>query len=59
MPVIVPSVHFGAFPILENKLTGYADDPTLMVVLPSPGVIVTVSESLIRDLGRVSELCDL
>ena len=27
--------------------------------MPSPGVIVAVAESLIRDLGRVSELCDL
>ena len=32
---------------------------TLMVVVPSPGVRVTVAESLIRDLGRVSEWCDL
>ena len=30
-----------------------------MVVVPSPGVRVAVAESLIRDLGRVSELCDL
>ena len=47
------------FSILENKLTGYADDSTLMAVVPSPGVRVGVAESLIRDLGRVSELCDL
>ena len=32
---------------------------TLMAVVPSPGVRVTVAESLIRDLGRVSEWCDL
>ena len=31
--------------------------PTLVV--PSPGVRVTVAESLICDLGRVSEWCDL
>ena len=30
-----------------------------MAVVPSPGVIVTVAESLISDLGRVSEWCDL
>ena len=47
------------FTILENKLIGYADDSTLMAVVPSPGVKVTVTESLIRDLGRVSEQCDL
>ena len=29
-----------------------------MAVVPSPGVRVTVAESLIRDLGRVSEWCD-
>ena len=27
--------------------------------MPSPGVRVAVAESLIRDLGRVSEWCDL
>ena len=32
---------------------------TLMAVVPSPGVRVTVAESLICDLGRVSEWCDL
>ena len=47
------------FLILENKLIGYADDSTLMAVVPSPGVRVAVAESLIRDLGRVSEWCDL
>ena len=47
------------FSVLENKLIGYADDSTLMVVVPSPGIGVTVPKSLIRDLGRVSEWCDL
>ena len=47
------------FSILENKLIGYADDSTLMAVVTSPGVGITVAESLIRDLGRVSEWCDL
>ena len=47
------------FSILENKLNGYADDSTLMAVVPSPGVRVAVAVSLIRDLGRVSEWCDL
>ena len=45
--------------ILENKLIGYADDSTLMAVVPSPGVMVAVAESLIREHGRVSEWCDL
>ena len=30
-----------------------------MTVVPSPGVIVTVAESLSRDLGWVSGWCDL
>ena len=44
---------------MENKLIGHADDSTLKTVVPSPGVRVAVTESLIRDLGRVSEWCDL
>ena len=47
------------FSILKNKLIGYADNSTLMAVVPSSGVRVAVAESLIRDLGRVSEWCDL
>ena len=47
------------FFILENKLIGYAGDSTLMAVVPSPGVRVAVAESLILDLVRVSEWCDL
>ena len=31
----------------------------LMAVVPSPGIRVVEAESLIRDLGRVSEWCDL
>ena len=44
---------------MENKPIGYADDSTLMAVVTSPGVRVAAAESLIRDLGRVSEWCDL
>ena len=33
------------FSILENKLIGYADDSTLMAVVPSPGVRVAVAVS--------------
>ena len=43
------------FFILKNKLIGYADESTLMAVVPSPVVRVTVAESLSRDLGKVSE----
>ena len=33
------------FSILENKLIGYADDSTLIVVVSSPVVRITVAES--------------
>ena len=46
------------FSIFQNTLIGYADDSTLMAVVPSAGVRVAVAESLIRDLGRVGEWCD-
>ena len=41
------------FSILKNKLIGYSNDSTFMTVVQSPGVRVTVTQSLIRDLGRV------
>ena len=47
------------FSILANKLIGYADDSTFIVVVPSPGVRVTLAETLDRDLGKVSESGDL
>ena len=48
------------FSILENELIGYSDGSTLIDVVPShAGVRVAVAKSLIRDLGRVSEWCDL
>ena len=47
------------FSILENNLIGFADNSTLMAVVPSPGVIVAVAESLSRDLVKVNEWCDL
>ena len=40
-------------------MNGYADDSTLMAVVPSPGVTAAVAEFLIRDLGMVREWCDL
>ena len=58
-PILFLLYTLELFSIFENKLIGYADDSTLMAVVPSPGVRVAVAESLIRDLGRVSEWCDL
>ena len=45
--------------MLRNRLIVYAENSTLMAVVPSPGVRVTVAASLIRDPGRVSKWCDL
>ena len=47
------------FSVLENKPIGYADDSTLIAVVPSPGLRVAVVEFLSRDLVKVSEWCDL
>ena len=47
------------FFILENELIGYADDSTLIAVVLSPGIRVTVAESLYRDLDKISEWCHL
>ena len=51
------------FSILENKLVGNAKDSTFLAVVqsltPSPGVRVVVAESLISDLCKVREWCDI
>ena len=47
------------FTFWKIKLIGYADDSTLKSFVSSPGIRVTAAESLILDLGRVSEWCDL
>ena len=47
------------FSVLENKLIGYADDSTLIAVVPSPGLRFAVAESLSRNLVKVIEWCDL
>ena len=47
------------FSIVENKLYGYADDFTLVAVVPSLDERVAVSESMNGDLNRVSVWCYL
>ena len=42
------------FSIVENKLYGYADNSTLVAFVPFLGERVAVSESMNRDLNRVS-----
>ena len=47
------------FSIVEKKLYGYAEDSTLVAVVPSPGERVAVSESMNHDLNIVSAWCNL
>lgn len=44
---------------LENQLTAYADDATLIGVIPSPNHRHLVSESLNRDLAKIHDWCSL
>ena len=44
---------------MENNLYGYADNSTLVAVVPSTGESVAVSESMNCDLNRVSVWCNL
>ena len=46
------------FSILENKLTGYTDDSTLIAVVSFLWVRVTVAETLNCDLIKVSKWYD-
>ena len=56
---VVPLVHCRAFLYSGKQLYGYADDSTLVAVLPSPSERLAVSESMNRDLNRVSVWCNL
>ena len=58
-PLLLLLYTLELFSILENKLIGYADDPTFIAVRQSSDVRVTVADSLSRDLIEVSEWCDL
>ena len=49
-PIIVPPYTSELFSVLENKLIGYADDSTLIAVVPSAWLRVAVAESLSLDL---------
>ena len=43
----------------ENNLSSYLDNTSFIAVVPTPGVRVTLAESLNLDIGKVSEWCDL
>ena len=40
---------------IENMLPAYADDATLLAVVPSPDMRSVVSDSLNGDLAKISE----
>ena len=42
---------------LENILVSYADDATLLAVVTSPAARLDVSDSLNRDLAKISSWC--
>ena len=42
---------------LENKLIAYADDNTLLAVVPSLQLRTVVADSLNRDLACIHEWC--
>ena len=42
---------------LENDLLAYADDATLVAVVPSPNMRTAVADSLNRDLAKISDWC--
>ena len=44
---------------LENMLVSYADDATLLARIPSPNMRSDVTESLNRDLSKISIWCNL
>ena len=58
-PTIITPVHLEALFNSGEKLIGYAEDSTLLSVVPSPCVGVTVAESLNRGLHKFSQWCDL
>ena len=45
--------------IVENTFVGYADDSTLLAIIPSPKERVEVARSLIRDLVRLHAWCEV
>ena len=58
-PLLFPLYTSVLFSILENYLISYADNSRLLYVMPSPGVRVTVAESLNRTICKINEWCDL
>ena len=57
-PILFILYTSGLFTITENKFVGYADDSTLVAVIPKPSDRPRVEASILRDLQAVSRWCD-
>ena len=57
-PILFILYTSGLFTITENKFVGYADDSTLVAVIPKPSDRPRVEASILRDLHGVSRWCD-
>ena len=57
-PILFILYTSGLFTITENKFVGYADDSTLVAVIPKPSDRPRVEASILRDLRAVRRWCD-
>ena len=55
LPVMVHPDYLGVFIIIKNKLIGYVNYSTVIVVVPLAGVWVAVALSQVLDFGKVSD----
>ena len=57
LQLFIPLVHHETFLYSGKQALRFSDDSTLAAVVPSPTERVAVTESMNRDLNRVSVLC--
>ena len=57
-PILFILYTSGLFSITDNKFVGYADDSTLVAVIPKPSDRPRVEASILRDLQAISGWCD-
>ena len=57
-PILFILYTSGLFTITENKFVGYADDSTLVAVIPKPSDRPRVEASILRDPQAISRRCD-
>ena len=56
-PILFSLYTSELFSILDNTLVGYADDSSLLAIIPSPSDRIRVTNSLNCDLVRISNWC--